>query len=75
MQGLSNCETCARLEEEESRLRSAYDGTIRSLDKAVDGFTPDQYEATRILADQFWERLQAAIEAFENHSRSHLGIH
>jgi len=72
MAGTPNCETCARLEAQEGRLRAAYDQTVRSLSKSVDGFTVEQYEATKQLADNVWERLQAEIEAFDNHCQSHL---
>jgi hypothetical protein len=62
-----------RLEEQEDRLRSAYGGTIRSLDLfGDDDRNSARYEATRNLADHMWDKLEAVTREFEEHRRTHL---
>jgi hypothetical protein len=71
MLGTPGCDVCARLEAQEERLRSAYDGTIRSLDQFGDDRTSTGYQAIKNLADHMWDKLEAAIAEFEEHRRTH----
>jgi hypothetical protein len=72
MLGIPGCETCARLEAQEERLRSAYGGTVRALDQFEGDRSSARYEATRSLADHMWDKLDAATRDFEEHRRTHL---
>ncbi|HEU5020477.1 MAG TPA: hypothetical protein VFT60_01255, partial [Bryobacteraceae bacterium] len=63
---------CARLEAQEERLRSAYGGTVRSLEQFGGDRTSVGYEATRNLADHMWDKLDAATREFEEHRWTHL---
>ena len=72
MLGIPGCETCVRLEAEEDRLRSAYGGTIRTLDLFEDDRSSARYEATRNLADHMWDKLEAVTREFEEHRQTHL---
>ena len=74
MLGMRGCETCARLEEQEERLRSAYGGTVRSLEQFGGDRTSAGYEATKGLADYMWDRLEAAARELEEHRRTHLTV-
>jgi hypothetical protein len=72
MLGIPGCETCARLEAQEERLRSAYGGTVRSLEQFGGDRMSVAYEATKNLAEHMWDRLEAAGREFEEHRRTHL---
>jgi hypothetical protein len=72
MLGIQGCDTCARLEAEEDRLRSAYGGTVRSLEQFGGDQGSARYEATRNLTDHMWDKLEAATREREEHRRTHL---
>ena len=72
MLAIPGCETCARLEAQEDRLRSAYGGTVRSLEQVGGDHTSARYEAMKNLADHMWDMLEAAAREFDEHRRSHL---
>jgi len=71
MLGIMGCETCARLEAQEDRLRSAYGGTVRALDQFGGDRSSTRYEATKNLADHMWDKLEVAAREFEEHRRTH----
>lgn len=66
------CEACTRLEERERRLRSAYEGTIRALDKLGPELAPESYGAMRKMADHHWARLEEANQDLKVHKLNHL---
>lgn len=72
MLGIPGCETCARLEAQEERLRSAYGGTVRALDQFEGDRSSTRYEATKNLADHMWDKLEGATREFEEHRRTHV---
>lgn len=65
------CETCANLREEEERMRAAYDVTVRSLGKYGDALTSEQIDATKKLADEMWNQLEAVTRKLTEHRRTH----
>jgi len=71
MLGIPGCETCARLEAQEDRLRSAYGGTVRVLEQFGDR-TSVGYEATKNLAGHMWDKLEVAARELEEHRQTHL---
>jgi hypothetical protein len=74
MLGIPGCETCGRLEAQEERLRSAYGGTVRTLEQLGDDRASARYEAMKNLADHMWEWLEAAAREFEEHRRTHPDV-
>lgn len=66
-----DCEVCARLKAQRNGLRAAYDETIRSQGKFSAQLTPEQYEATRAVAEEIWWKLEEVICDFENHRQVH----
>ena len=70
MQGVVSCDTCARLEAMESRIRAAYEGTIRTLDR-IDDPASARYMEFKRLADETWLALEAATLELESHRSAH----
>lgn len=67
---IRECRMCARLELVERRLRAAYEGAIRSLDRLGDE-TSESYPELKKLADEAWFELEAAVAELELHRKSH----
>lgn len=52
-------------------MRAAYDVTVRSLGKYGDALTSEQIDATKKLADEMWNQLEAVTRKLTEHRRTH----
>jgi hypothetical protein len=52
-------------------MRAAYDVTVRSLGKYGDALTSEQIDATKKLADEMWNQLEAVTGKLTEHRRTH----
>lgn len=52
-------------------MRSAYEGTVRALDRLGPELGAESYGAMRKMADQHWESLEEASFDLKAHKLSH----
>lgn len=66
------CKVCSRLEMEESRLREAYEATLKVVDKMGARLAPEHHDDMRLLADFRWQKLETAIGELRLHRKLHV---